>query len=219
MRAKNRGQVVLFALVFTGILGISVGSLVSYTVLEAHAERTSVASAQALALAEAGFDEAVYSLNANGSYSGETNTSLPTGTFITSVANISSNIDRITSTGYVPNATSPSAVRTIEATASINTSIVSFNSGVQVGDGGLVMNNGSEVFGNLASNGPVSGGGTITNSVVVSGPAQASLDQSCTVQNSSFNIGDTSIRGAVAQSFVPSYSGRLTQIGLNIQSV
>lgn len=212
----SRGQVLLLALGFTAILLISIASLVSFVTLDNRSERLSVASAQALALSEAGIDEAVYQLNQNGSYTGET-TSLPTGTFTTSIATINSNTKRVTSTGYVPNATNPIATRTVQATLSINTSVVSFNTGVQVGDGGLTMNNGSQIIGNVASNGPISGSGTITNTAIVSGPAAATINQQWATQNSSFNIGDISSHGAVAQSFKPSLSGYLTQVNLYLK--
>lgn len=61
-------------------------------------------------------------------------------------------------------------IRGLRVIYSINSQEVSFHYGVQVGEGGLVMGNGSKVIGNVFSNGNISGSsGTITNDVVVAG--------------------------------------------------
>jgi len=50
-----------------------------------------------------------------------------------------------------------------------NTQSASFHYGVEVGEGGLIMGNGSEIMGNVFSGGNISGSGTIDNDAVVSG--------------------------------------------------
>ncbi|MBI3631264.1 MAG: hypothetical protein HY219_00140 [Candidatus Staskawiczbacteria bacterium] len=62
-----------------------------------------------------------------------------------------------------------SIIRTIQAVYGIDSQNVSFYYGVAVGEGGLQMNNGSEIKGNVFSNGNITGSGTIENNVVVSG--------------------------------------------------
>ena len=44
---------------------------------------------------------------------------------------------------------------------------IAFHYGVQVGEGGLTMGNGSSIVGNLYSDGSVSGSGTITGDLIV----------------------------------------------------
>ncbi len=78
--------------------------------------------------------------------------------------------------GSVPNATNPIATHTVTILANINSSTVSFHYGVQVGAGGVQMSNGSEIIGNLFSDGNVSGNGTITGDVTIaSGTPSTSL--------------------------------------------
>lgn len=217
-RSIQRGQVLLLALVFASIMLTSLGSLVGYVTLGARTQRQSVATAQALALAEGGIDKAVYELNQNGGYAGETNTSLPGGTFVTSVVTAGA-LKNITVTGYVPDQASPVAVRTVQATASINTSIVSFVFGVQIGNGGLSMGNGSTVNGSIYSNGNISGSGTITGDATVALGVDDNPDQQSQTQNSGFNLGDTSTRSDVAMGFRPSVSALLSRTTLNIKKV
>ncbi|MFA6969588.1 MAG: choice-of-anchor R domain-containing protein, partial [Candidatus Paceibacterota bacterium] len=184
-----------------------------------HAERFALASTQARLLAEAGVDKAVYELNQDANYSGETDTLLGNGAFSVSIASINGNTKRLTVTGVVPNTASPVATKTIQVTVSINSSVVSFRYGIQVGDGGVSMSNGSRVVGNIFSNGNVTGSGTITGDATVAVSAAPIANQQWTVRDSSFNIGDTSAHAAVAQAMRPSVDASLTGIKLNLKKV
>ncbi len=166
---KKRGYIVLVGLVVAATLFAISAGLVSYFTTYLKSERLSVASSQALALAEAGVDKAVYELNQNASYAGETGTALGNGTFSTSVTPVSGNPVRITSTGYVPSSVSPVARRTVVVTASVGTAAVSFHYGVQVGNGGLSMGNGATVNGSVYANGSIAGSGTITGDAIAAG--------------------------------------------------
>lgn len=218
-RIHNRGQVLLIALVIMGVLLSTFSGFVGYTTLDIRAERISIANAQALALAEAGADKAIYELNQNSNYAGETNTALGAGVFTTSISSVDANTKRITSTGYIPNSTSPLGSRTIKVSANIDLSVVSFRYGVQVGEGGLVMNNNSRVNGSMYSNGNISGSGIITGDATVAGGTQPVADQVWSVQNGSFNLGDITARANLAQSFRPSVSTTLNKVGLYLKKV
>lgn len=153
----RRGQILLIALVFMAILlGIS-GTFISYVLLYAKSELRTVNDQQALALAEAGIDKAVYELNQSSAYTGETNTALGEGTFTTNVTTVDGNTRRVTSTGYIPNSVSPIETKIIKVTVGINNSVISFRYGIQAGDGGFTMSNSSKIFGNVFSSGPVIG--------------------------------------------------------------
>lgn len=192
---RQRGQVVLIALLAMSAILITFAGFIDYLTLYARTQRHTTAAAQALALAEAGIDRAVYALNADSGYAGEAGTALGGGEFSVSVATIDAATKRITSTGYVPNGTDPIATETVKATLSINSSIISFRFGVQVGEDGLSMGNGSEVSGNIFSSGNISGGGTVTgdatvasattthslSGIVVGGTASAHTLSNCTV--------------------------------------
>lgn len=213
----SRGYIVIFALVVSAIIMTVTTAFFGYYGSAVHAERVALAQAQALSLAEAGVDKAIYELNQNGGYSGENNTALGNGTFSVSITTVDSITKNITVTSAVPNSTTPVAAKIVRVTASIDSSIVSFRYGVQVGQGGVTMGNGSTITGNLFSNGSISGSGTITGDATVSAGVSPVADQQWTVQNSGFNVGDTSAHVAVAQAFKPSTSASLGQINLNMK--
>lgn len=215
---EQDGQIIIIAVVFTAVLLTLAGALMGYITQYTRAEKNSIASTQALHLAEAAVDKAIFELNQNQSYSGESGTSLGAGTFTVSVAT-SGSIKKITATGYVPNSTNPVAYRTIKVQASVNTSIVSFRYGVQVGEGGLTMYNGSQINGNLFSNGNAggSGGGTVTGDLTVAGGTQPTPDQQWQTQNTDWNLGDVSSRANAAQSFVPTATNSLNKVALNLK--
>lgn len=153
----NRGYVLLMALVFLGIFVTTSAAYLNSTTGFSRSTRYDVESAQALSLAEAGMDKAVYELNQNTSYSGETNTVLSPGVFAITVSNINSTAKQITATGYVPNSSNPTATRIIKANVGINNAVVSFNYGVQSGVGGFQLDNSSSITGNVYSGGSVIG--------------------------------------------------------------
>lgn len=68
-------------------------------------------------------------------------------------------------------------IRNIQTVYSVDNQGVSFHYGAQVGNGGLTMNNGSRIQGNVFSNGNISGGsGTIDNNVIVAGNGNSIKD-------------------------------------------
>lgn len=212
--SSERGYILLSALAFVGILILGAGGLFGYTTEYARYERGAIANSQALALAEAGIDKAIYELNQNANYTGETGTALGAGTISISIASDGSSGKRITAIGYVPSSANPRATRTVKATANINTSVVSFRFGVQVGEGGISMNNGSRITGNVFSNGSVSGSGDITGDVTVAAATASSPNQSWTVQTGDLHVADTADRAYVAQSFRPTSGATLNRVSL-----
>src|ERR1035437_9425791 len=127
----HRGYILVLALVFLGILSAVASAYLGSVTSSTKRERYDVESAQALAIAEAGMDQAAYQLNQNPSYTSETNTALGAGTFTTTVTSINGSSKRISVTASVPNNTSPLATKTIKATVSINNASISFRYGVQ----------------------------------------------------------------------------------------
>lgn len=111
---------------------------------------------QAIHLAEAGVDYAVWKLNKTaGAYTGpETITLGSTGAFTVSITNVGSAFKKVTSTGYVPNAANPRAKQTIKVDVLIDTDTIAFRYAVQVGNGGVVMQNSATINGNVYSNAP-----------------------------------------------------------------
>ncbi len=159
---KNHGQVLIISLIFMVIILVLVGALLGYIHQNTIAGRRALAQEQALQLADAGIDKAVWQLNqTGGSYSGETDTALGgvQGVFDVSVANISQDTKEITATGYVPNKVSPIRTKQVKVRVNIGTATISFHYGVLVGEGGLEMQSSAQVTGNVYSNGTINGRG------------------------------------------------------------
>ncbi len=170
---RASGQVLLISLVFLGIfMAIStafLGSVVAYT----KSERVIVAQTQARGLAEAAIDLAVYQLNQSSSYVGETNTALGAGTFTTTVTSVDGSTKRVTATATIPHTTTPLATKVISVLVGTTNTSISFNYGVQSGEGGVTMGNSSQIIGNVHSSGPLylNNSSGITGSAISAGSA------------------------------------------------
>lgn len=215
--SAHKGSIFIFALIISAVVMTVTTSFFNYFGSAVQSERVALAATQARALAEAGIDKAIYELNNTAGYTGETDTALGNGSFSVSIASIDGSNKRLTAIGYVPNSANPTATKEIQVTAGINASVVSFRYGVQVGEDGITMSNGSRIEGNIFSNGNISGSGTITGDATVAVSADPAADQQSTVQNSGFKVGDTSAHAGVAQSFKPSASASLAKITLNLK--
>jgi hypothetical protein len=225
-----KGQIELVALVFLGIFIVVATALTSYVVTYAHAQRIHLASTQALAIAEAGVDAAIYQLNQNAGYTGETDVAVGAGTFTVTLSSIDSTTKTLTATGYVPNRTQPVATRTVRVQISNSSSVVSFRFGVQVGEGGTILGNGATINGNLYSNGNVcdnascvgpysNGAAVVTGDVTVAAGTQSTPNQSWTTRNTDLNLGDIPGHASLAQSFVPSQTNPLNKVSLDLKKV
>lgn len=166
----QRGVVLVLALVFLGIFVTIATAALNYLVTYAKYERSTIQSDAALALAEAGIDEAVYALNQNPLYLGESDTALGGGTFSVLVLPVGVSTKQITATGYIPNRQSPLAKKTVVVNVNENSTVVSFHYGMQAGNGGFTLRNSSSIIGNVFASGPIVGmGNSITGDVISSG--------------------------------------------------
>jgi len=157
----------ILAMVFSAILISMITGLVGYWMSQIGHHRQAVGRAQALSIAEAGLELAVWKLNNQPGYSGESATAYGAGQYTVTVTNLSGSSRLIRADAYVPNANRPTAKRSVQVTANIGTTNIGFNYGVQVGDGGLEMTNSSRVIGNVYSNGSIIG----TNTASIQGTA------------------------------------------------
>lgn len=220
---NQKGQIILISLVVMAILLILSTALIQYISVYVKSERHTIARDQALQLAEAGIDQAIYQLNQNSNYDGET-TVLGNGVFDISVSTINATTKKITATGYLPNNTNPQATRVIKAIVAINNSIISFNYGVQSGAGGFVLNGGSIVNGNIYSNGDVvaTNGVHINGSATASNPPSSFADQtnnSPAIPPSSITFANNSATQDFAQSFKISTAQPMNNIQFYIKKV
>lgn len=216
-KQKQAGYILILGIVVMAILIIMSTAIFGYTIMQIKGGRQSVAKTQAMHIAEAGVDKAISQLNLNASYTGETDVTVGPGTFTTTITSIDTSTKQVTSTAYIPDSANPTAQTTIRLKVGISLSAIAFNFGVQVGDGGVTMGNGSKITGNLFSNGSVSGGGTITGDLTVAGGTVPTPEQQWTVQNNDFKLGDVTARANVAQSFVPSVSETLNKVTLYLK--
>lgn len=209
----------IMVIVMTTTLIIISGSLI-------YSENTnySLQSLQALNLAEAGVDKAVASLNAtSGAYSGEDGTVLGAGQYSVVITTPDAGTKLVESTGFVPSKDNPKAKRTIDITVAKGVG-VAFNYGVQVGEGGFQMANGSEIKGSIYSDGNIimSNNAQITGDAYVAGGTAPNPDQQsvCSTYCGDFIFG-TNVNGQdrldVAQSFVPGVSDYLNKVSIRLK--
>lgn len=222
---KEAGQAFLLVLIVVAIVLVITITLIGGATLYFQNATYSVNTEKATALAEAGVDKALASLNrSGGNYNGEIETKLDDGSYSVTITTKDAGTKIIESTGYLPDKTNPKVKRTVRIQVSTGVGI-SFIYGLQVGEGGLEMGNGATLNGSVYSNGNIVGGTntTITGDVWVAGGGQASADQQsdCTgvnCQNFIFGkvVGGES-RQDTAQSFKPGIEGVINKVSLKLK--
>lgn len=235
MNEKNEaGQILVIVFIALGVVLFTVLSIIAGAQIYFSNSLYSVNVEKATALAEAGIDKAINSLNKNPSgYTGE---GLGTegvaignagdGEYSVKITPKDISTKLIEATGFIPNKTSAKVKRTVK----INTSRgvgVAFNYGIQVGDGGMELGNGNLVKGSIYSNGSIIAGNNniITGSAFVAGGAQATADQQteCEGSNCTDYIFGKIVNGEsrldVAQSFKPTINEVLNRISVRIKKI
>ena len=159
MKNKEQGQILIVALTFMVVLLFLSGALLGFVGQNVLGTRASFSREQALQLAEAGIEKAIWQLNQGGSYTGESGSALAanTGEFDVAVTDISGGNKELAATGYVPSKANPRAIRVVKVELATGSTTVSFNHAMLVGTGGVYMKNNSKIHGGVYSNGPVQG--------------------------------------------------------------
>ncbi len=152
-----RGSIALISLVYLAIFAVLATALIHNSLGYRAWQKNELVRTQALYLAEGGLSYAVYALNQNPQYAGETNTPLGNGVFSIAVTSLDTATREVVVTGRVLEAGSPVATRTIRAQVGIAPSIISFNYGVQAGAGGVTLSDAAHIQGNVFSGGSVTG--------------------------------------------------------------
>lgn len=164
---NQKGYVILMVAFFVLIIMSSMAVSMSFLIASRQKNITNTAkSTQSYYAAEAGIEDALLRLKISPQISSLT--------YDLSVNNVTVNINIPSTIGMskaiISTADNGEIMRSIKTVYSIdNSQSASFYYGAEIGAGGLVMNNGSEIMGNVFSNGNISGSGTIDNNVVVSG--------------------------------------------------
>lgn len=208
-----------------GVVLFTVLFLIGGTQLYFQNSMYSVNAEKATALAEAGIDKALASLNeTGGSYNGESETVLGDGSYSVTITNKDSATKIIEALGYIPNKLNAKVKRKITIQVSKGVG-VSFVYGLQVGGGGLAVGNGSTLNGSVYSNGSVVGGNNaqFSGDIWVAQEAMTLPDQEsdCISSNCQDYIFGRSMEGelrrGVAQSFQPSSNGILNKVSLKLK--
>lgn len=228
IRVQN-GNSLLMTLVFTGaVLAIAL-AIFEFTSSGSRETTKRVNERAALRIAEAGVEKAVWCLNnpgnttdcprTGGQYLGETDAALGGGAF-TSVVSGGGSTRLVTVTGSSTGTSG--TTKTIRATLNTGGTGVAFHYGVQVGQGGLEMDNNSYIAGDVYSNGNIIGQTTqaqIRGTAIVAGGTALAPDQQQTNQTSDFTVGNPSSQEDAAQSFRAGESNYLNKVSLYIKKV
>ncbi len=172
LSTKNcSGQIIIVGIIFLSVVLVLASSLFNRVSNFMNFSSSSIINEQANNLAEAGIEKAIWQLNQTaGSYTGEADTTLgATGTFTVTITNKNSSLKTITATGFVPSSTKPRAKRTIKVDATVDSTQISFHYAVQVGTGGINMQNSSIINGSVYTLGNITGSG----SSIINGDAYA----------------------------------------------
>src|SRR3989344_6112484 len=188
---REAGFASLVSILLIFVIAVFVTSLLVLSALtDERISRDTLNSMRSFATAESGLEDRMLRITSSKQYPSSGTLAL-NGGVATVLTGSSGNAKSVTSTADVA-----SRIRRLVGSLYLNTQDVEFHYGVQIGDGGLVMENQSSFIGNVYSNGSISGlaGSEITGDVWVAGGTQPVPATEWTVQN-----GDAAF-GAVAGS-------------------
>lgn len=213
---SSSGQAALTAVIFflVAATGIGIG-FTSFAFEETATARRQLRAKQSYFLAEAGAEDVAYRLRTNKQV-GTPETLTINGETVTTVTTDVGGNKEIVGSGNVS-----SNIRKVKMALKQGSVGVSFYYGVQVGEGGLNMNNNAVVNGNIFSNGSITGGSgaSIMGDVVVAGGLPASPTEEWTSQNADQFFATASSNRDSAQSFTATATGPLTKVSVYVGKV
>lgn len=223
-RPKHQsGQILVVVFVVLGVVLFTVLSVIAGAQIYSSNTVYSTDAEKATALAEAGVDKALASLNkTGGGYNGETETALGDGTYSVTITSTDAATKVIEATGYVPNKANAKTKRTVKIVSSRGVG-VSFVYGIQVGEGGLELGNENLVKGTIYSNGPIIMGNdnTVTGDAWVAAGVPSTADQQTDCQTCVDYLFGKNVDGQdrldIAQSFRPSVTDKIRKVSLKIK--
>src|SRR3990167_9265004 len=119
MTKNQSGQILIVVFIALGVVLFTVLSIITGAQVYFQNSQHSVDGEKAVALAEAGIDKALNSLNkTGGSYNGESETSVGDGSYSVTITSTDAATKVIEATGYMPNKTKPKLKKTIKVTSS-----------------------------------------------------------------------------------------------------
>ena len=197
---NQSGAAMLISVIFFLSISLAIISgLVTPAVNEFKISSVDLNSKKSYFLAESGMEDAYYRILKNKTIGSSETLTLNANTVTTTITSISSSQKQIDALGDVSSYQRKSSL-------TLSTGVgTSFNYGVQVGQGGVVLSGGSTIDGNVYANGPISGDGNehINGSAVSASSPALSADQSNGIGTPAYNVvfGDANNTEDIAQSF------------------
>ncbi len=213
LRRYNHNQsgfaALLATMVIMTVILIVVAGLSLVTLIEQKISANIVHSAQAYYAAESGIEDSLYRLIKGHNYSAANNFTVGSGSVAITISDVASQ-KNILAQGQ-----KNERFRSLQVKLNTGDQGTSFYYGVQVGNGGLIMDNNSRVQGSIYSNGSIQGnqGATITGDAWVANNALSANQQSQAI-DTDFVFGQASPVIDAAQSFTPAVSGNLIKVSL-----
>jgi len=188
IRNQKGFALLLSTIIILGGSLILAGGFLVLASTEIKISQTKLKSLQSYYASEAGLEDAIYRVKNAMQYSSSYN------------LNVGQNQTTITVNATTASATIESQgsaenrIRKTQTVFDLPTTTVGFNYGTQIGEGGIVMGNGSRINGSIYSNGSITGssGARITGSAWVAQGTAPSVDQSWETANSDYGVGTVS---------------------------
>lgn len=196
-----------------GLVLVFGGGFLFVTLSNTQALRSQINSAQGFYASESGVEDAIYRIKNNKNIGAQEVLTIGSSTATTTITT-NGNEKTVLAEGNLS-----SAIRRTQVDLTLNTSQSDFYYGVQVGEGGMIMNNGSVVTGNVYSDGDITGSGTITGDAVVAGGIATTPTVSWTTNNANYFFGTTSANRDTAQSFTATASDVLNRVDVYLGKV
>lgn len=208
-----RGYAALTAILLIVFSSLAiVGGLAFFAVQEAGINRAYGRSLAARAAAEAGIEDGTYRILAGKQIGSSESLAVGSDTTTITIATVGSQ-RTIRSAGVHAN-----IQQNLETRVSVTTDAASFHYGVQVGDGGMTMNNGAQVIGNVHSNGSISGG-TVTGDATVAGGITADPQLQWATNDADQFFATSAANRDIAQSFTAPATGSLNKVSVYLAKV
>lgn len=225
---KRRSNVLVLSLIFVSVISVLVITVFDRTNLNVRSTSQRLNDQEAIRIAEAGIEKAVWCLNnasnstdceGNPNYDGETDTQFGRGSFTTTVVK-GGGQSTIDAYGTVVGTGGPT-VKHLRVELTTTDTDVSFQYGVQAGIGGIEMEENAFVAGNVYAGGDVIGG----NGSHIDGDAILTLSNATLDTNinpsvdptlSTLDFGSNNNTKYIAQSFIPTMTEKAFSFGLKM---
>ncbi|MCC6323274.1 hypothetical protein IT400_00600 [Candidatus Nomurabacteria bacterium] len=213
---KNYGAAMMIFTLFVFFISMTIIAGISRPVIREYVLGNNILdSKQAYFLANSATEDVLYRINKSKQLGSSVNLVLGTTTVTTTVTTLANGNKEI-----LASADNAGYQRKINLTVQKGVG-TSFYYGMQSGTGGITLNNSSQIIGNVYSNGPITGTGSITGTAVSANGQSATVDQTNgSGAPASDNIfGNTTNTKTIAQSFQLTNTNILSSAQIYIKKV